>query len=222
VARIDVVAAEQLDRRLLLVRVEAQALLLDPAGERLVDESALGRLGRKSMRLMRPVWLQDLRRRCCRASYNGVSWISVPGVLRVGEAWTWALIAPARTGLSPMRFLRGKGSHECFRSRQTKSSRSRWSPTAAKWQWFRRGSSTWRRSRRRPGSQGVAHSGFDEVVVDLRRLTFIDSSGAADAAAPTQRGERDGHHLTLVPGSPRVQRIFELTSTRGLFDWRFA
>jgi len=68
----------------------------------------------------------------------------------------------------------------------------------------------------------LRHSGFDEVVVDLRRLTFIDSSGLRMLLRLRSEAERDGHHLTLVPGSPRVQRIFELTSTRGLFDWRFA
>jgi anti-anti-sigma regulatory factor len=32
--------------------------------------------------------------------------------------------------------------------------------------------------------------------------------------------QRDGHILRLVPGSPEVQRIFALTGTRTLFEWR--
>ena len=32
--------------------------------------------------------------------------------------------------------------------------------------------------------------------------------------------KRNGHALTLVSPAPTVQRIFALTGTRGLFDWR--
>ena len=52
-----VVAAEELDRRLFLMRIEAQALLLGPADERLVDGVGAGLAGRTSTRLIaRPVW----------------------------------------------------------------------------------------------------------------------------------------------------------------------
>jgi hypothetical protein len=32
--------------------------------------------------------------------------------------------------------------------------------------------------------------------------------------------KRNGHALTLVPPAPTVGRIFAITGTRGLFDWR--
>lgn len=62
--------------------------------------------------------------------------------------------------------------------------------------------------------------GFDHVVIDLRRLTFVDSSGLRTLIALRNDAKRAGHDLKLVPGPPEVQRLFELTATRGLFDWR--
>ena len=63
-------------------------------------------------------------------------------------------------------------------------------------------------------------SGFRQVVIDLRRLTFIDSSGLRMLITLRNDARRDGHVLKLVPGRPDVQRLFDLTVTRGLFDWR--
>ena len=55
---------------------------------------------------------------------------------------------------------------------------------------------------------GVAH-----LIVDLRRVTFIDSAGlhlALDLAADAQANSL---RLELLPGPPEVQRIFEVTGT---------
>jgi anti-anti-sigma factor len=56
-------------------------------------------------------------------------------------------------------------------------------------------------------------AGFRELIVDLRGLVFMDSTGLRlllrwDAAA-----RNDGFALGFVPGAPEVQRVFELTST---------
>jgi anti-anti-sigma factor len=56
-------------------------------------------------------------------------------------------------------------------------------------------------------------AGFREVIVDLRELVFMDSTGLRlllrwDAAA-----RNDGFWLGFVPGAPEVQRVFELTGT---------
>jgi len=52
-------------------------------------------------------------------------------------------------------------------------------------------------------------SGFDHVVLDLRGVTFVDSTGLrlilSLAASPLT--------LELIPGPPAVQRIFETTRT---------
>jgi anti-anti-sigma factor len=62
--------------------------------------------------------------------------------------------------------------------------------------------------------------GFDQIVVDLRRVTFIDSSGLRTLLTLRNDARRDGHALKLIPGPPEVQRIFALTATQSLFDWR--
>jgi anti-anti-sigma factor len=56
-------------------------------------------------------------------------------------------------------------------------------------------------------------SGFDDVVVDLADLTFLDSSGLHVLLALHAAAELDGYRFRLRPGPPAVQRIFELTGT---------
>jgi anti-anti-sigma factor len=63
-------------------------------------------------------------------------------------------------------------------------------------------------------------AGFAHLVIDLRRLVFIDSSGLHLLLQLRGDAERDGHTLKLVPGPPAVQRTFDLTGTRRLFAWR--
>lgn len=63
-------------------------------------------------------------------------------------------------------------------------------------------------------------SGFDRIVLDLRHVTFIDSVGLRRLLSLRNDALRDGYGLKLVPGPPDVQRIFEVTVTRSLFDWR--
>ena len=57
----------------------------------------------------------------------------------------------------------------------------------------------------------VKAAGFEQVVLDLRGVTFLDSSGLhlvteADAAAVA-----DGSELALIAGPAAVQRAFEVT-----------
>lgn len=63
-------------------------------------------------------------------------------------------------------------------------------------------------------------AGFDRVVVDLRRVDFMDSTGLRLLISLRNTAKREGHRLLIVPGPRQVQRIFDLTATRGLFDWR--
>lgn len=62
--------------------------------------------------------------------------------------------------------------------------------------------------------------GFDRVVVDLRRVAFIDSSGLRALLAVQAHADRSGHSLELIPGPPHVQRMFDVTSTACRFAWR--
>src|SRR4051812_12493208 len=74
-----------------------------------------------------------------------------------------------------------------------------------------------------PGLEGDVHSlrgaGAREVVVDLRGVTFLDSYGLRVLLSLRNAAARDGFRLVLVPGPAAVQRLFELSATRTLFDW---
>jgi anti-sigma B factor antagonist len=63
-------------------------------------------------------------------------------------------------------------------------------------------------------------SGFERVVIDLRGVEFMDSAGLRVLLSLRNDAERAGHGLTLITPPPAVQRVFELTATSGLFDWR--
>ena len=62
--------------------------------------------------------------------------------------------------------------------------------------------------------------GHDRVVVDLGQVEFIDSTGLRVLIGLYRSAEREGRTLALAPGPHQVQRIFELTATQALFDWR--
>ena len=61
--------------------------------------------------------------------------------------------------------------------------------------------------------------GAGHIVVDLRGVSFIDSRGLGVLLVLRNDAKREGHELTLIPGSRRVQLVFALTGTRGLFEW---
>jgi anti-sigma B factor antagonist len=57
----------------------------------------------------------------------------------------------------------------------------------------------------------VAQSDAQVVVVDLRNLEFMDSTGLSVLVRAHQRAEEDGRRLGLVNGSQQVQRLLTLT-----------
>jgi anti-anti-sigma factor len=59
----------------------------------------------------------------------------------------------------------------------------------------------------------------ERVVVDLRGVGFLDSTGLRVLISLRNDAKRGGHDLALVAGPPAVQRVFRLTATRGLFNW---
>ena len=61
--------------------------------------------------------------------------------------------------------------------------------------------------------------GSTEIVMDLRRVTFIDSRGLQLLIVLRNAAIRAGGSLRLLPGSDSVQRLFSLTGTAGLFRW---
>jgi len=50
-----------------------------------------------------------------------------------------------------------------------------------------------------------------KVVLDMRELTFIDSSGLRAVVMADQRRRADGGRLIVVRGPARVNEVFEVT-----------
>lgn len=66
----------------------------------------------------------------------------------------------------------------------------------------------------------VAHfleAGFARVVVDLRKVTFVDSSGLRVLIEARQAAAERKIGFSVAPGPPGVQRLFEVTGTAALF-----
>jgi anti-anti-sigma factor len=61
--------------------------------------------------------------------------------------------------------------------------------------------------------RGIEDRTVRELVIDLRELDFIDSSGLRAILHIDALGESRGWTLKLIPGSEDVQRVFELTGT---------
>jgi anti-sigma B factor antagonist len=62
-------------------------------------------------------------------------------------------------------------------------------------------------------------NGFATTVVDLRGLTFIDSSGVSGLLAAARRARDVGERLVCVPGPQQIQRVFELTGVDTVLEW---
>ena len=58
----------------------------------------------------------------------------------------------------------------------------------------------------------------DCICLDLRELTFLDSSGLARLVAARRRARKTGRRLVLVRGTPAVQRVFQLTAVDEAFE----
>jgi anti-sigma B factor antagonist len=57
------------------------------------------------------------------------------------------------------------------------------------------------------------------VVLDLRDLTFMDSSGVHIIVDATIRARLSGHRLVVLRGAPTVDRMFALTGSFGEIDF---
>lgn len=65
----------------------------------------------------------------------------------------------------------------------------------------------------------LTDAGDATLAVDLRELTFMDSSGLHALCALRERAMHCGNRLVLVRGPRQIHRIFELTATDGLFEF---
>ncbi len=61
-----------------------------------------------------------------------------------------------------------------------------------------------------PEVEPVLRAGVRQRVLDLSRVTFMDSSGLRLILAAHVAARRDGAVLEIVPGPPSVQRVFQI------------
>lgn len=65
----------------------------------------------------------------------------------------------------------------------------------------------------------LTDAGHATLVVDLRGLTFMDSSGLHALCTLRTQAIHRGNQLVLIRGPRQIQRIFELTATDNLFEF---
>ena len=61
----------------------------------------------------------------------------------------------------------------------------------------------------------AARVGATVLVLDLREVGFMDTSGLRLVISQQQRAELDGYRFVVVPGSAKIQRLFEIAGFRG-------
>ena len=66
----------------------------------------------------------------------------------------------------------------------------------------------------------AAEQSHELVALDLRNLSFMDSTGLGLIIAAEQRARKSGHCLVIVQGPPWVQRLFEVTGIENWLDVR--
>lgn len=66
----------------------------------------------------------------------------------------------------------------------------------------------------------VTAAGFTDFVVDLRHLEFLDSTGLHAILDVQSATRRHGTTLTLIPGPPAVQRVFEIAGLDDALPFR--
>ena len=65
----------------------------------------------------------------------------------------------------------------------------------------------------------LADAGFERVVLDLRRLDFLDSSGLHLILSWHDKARQERFEFGLVRGQDSVHRLFELTATDQLLNF---
>ena len=60
--------------------------------------------------------------------------------------------------------------------------------------------------------------GAQVIILDLRRLTFMDSTGLRLLVAADSRAREAGHRLAIVRGPEAVDRVLEITGLDAKLD----
>ena len=61
----------------------------------------------------------------------------------------------------------------------------------------------------------AARAGARTLILDLREVGFMDTSGLRLVIEERRRAAEDGCRFAIVPGSSRVQRLFEIAGLAG-------
>ena len=64
----------------------------------------------------------------------------------------------------------------------------------------------------------LQQDGVRAIILDLRDLSFIDSTGLRVLLAASRRAANDGHRLAIVGASEPARRLFEITGTERILD----
>lgn len=64
------------------------------------------------------------------------------------------------------------------------------------------------------------HAGTGSLTLDLAELRFLDSSGLRLILETAEAARRDGGAFAVLPGSPAIQRLFELAGVEELVPFR--
>ena len=65
---------------------------------------------------------------------------------------------------------------------------------------------------------GVAWSGFDDVVLDLSDATFIDSCGIVLIIRRARMAARRGHRFRVRAGGPPISRVLRLSGVHDVVE----
>lgn len=65
----------------------------------------------------------------------------------------------------------------------------------------------------------ISHTKLDRLLIDLRSVEFIDSTGLAAIIGAQRVAQANGHHLELRRGSRQVQGLFVLTGLVNRFTF---
>lgn len=64
----------------------------------------------------------------------------------------------------------------------------------------------------------LERDGVDEIMLELRDLTFMDAAGLHAFVDAHHRAEMNGHHLLIAGAPPFARRLFQLTGTEYLLS----
>lgn len=56
------------------------------------------------------------------------------------------------------------------------------------------------------------------LLIDLRKLSFMDSSGLRELAAAVRRGRQEGRRVVLVKGSGPVDSVLTITRAEDMME----